>query len=170
MGSTLIHNGSHPLVHPTLASRFMLFKVAQRLVCSLIQFVLELESWPQAKLLLFYQVDLCHCSGCHRSYHICTHDTNLVFESGGECLPPLMDHTGDVTQCCPVYRSPRLCRAGRATRAGEMMKGTLSLFLLVFCLAGAVGACWLEDPDLFGGRGGVLGTFWSSNKFTLDSS
>ena len=48
-----------------------------------------------------------------------------------------------------------LCLVGlAATLAGEMMKGTLSLFLLVFCLAGAWGWGWARD--LAGGRGGVL--------------
>ena len=89
----------------------------------------------------------------------------LVLDIGGECLPALTLKTGEVTQCpmsptwpvlLPEYRSPMLCLAGRGTRAGEMMKGTLSLFLLVLCLAGAVGWGWLLDLDLLGGLGGVL--------------
>ena len=60
-------------------------------------------------------------------------------ESGGECLPE-PEKTGELTQACGVLqscRSPRLCLAGLATLAGEMMKGTLSLFLRPLCLAGA---------------------------------
>ena len=71
---------------------------------------------------------------------------------GGECLPD-PEKTGDVTHCLESWRSPRLCLAGLATLAGEMMKGTLSLFLLFLCLAGAWGCARV----LLGGRGGVLG-------------
>ena len=64
---------------------------------------------------------------------------DLVLERGGECLPE-PENTGELTQHCGVlqsWRSPRLCLLGlAATLAGEMMKGTLSLFLLAFCLAG----------------------------------
>ena len=61
-----------------------------------------------------------------------------MLERGGECLPE-PEKTGELTQhCVESWRSPRLCLVGlAATLAGEMMKGTLSLFLLVFCLAGA---------------------------------
>ena len=69
---------------------------------------------------------------------------HLVLERGGECLPE-PENTGELTQhwggdLRQSWRSPRLCLLGlAATLAGEMMKGTLSLFLLAFCLAGGWG-------------------------------
>ena len=63
-------------------------------------------------------------------------DCDLALERGGECLPEPVK-TGEVTHWLESCRSPRLCLAGLATLAGEMMKGTLSLFLRPLCLAGA---------------------------------